>query len=390
MDNFIFHSPTKFIFGKGTEHTVGEEIVQLGKKKVLLHYGKDSIKKSGLYGNIVASLKKMGLEFFELAGVEANPKLDKVKDGIDFCRLHKIDIVLAVGGGSVIDSAKAIAAGVLYEGDIWELFSSNVCPSKALPVGVILTMAAAGSEGSAVSVITNYLGGDKIRIRGGCLLPKFSIMNPELTYTLPKEQTSYGSMDIISHMLERYFSPTKDVELTDRFIEQGIKNVMRNVVVALDKADDYNARAELMWTGMIAHNDSLSVGRIGDWATHNIEHQVSAEYDIAHGLGLAILFPAWMKYVYNVDRKRFIQFAVNIMDVDYNASKEEEVILEGIYRFENFIKTRMNIPVRFRDIGLNFDSKVIASKCLKAYSGKIGAFKQLSQDDIENIYNLAK
>ena len=342
MINFDFLSPTKIIFGRGTESRVGEETAKYGKK-VLFLYGGGSIKKTGLYDKVVQSLRESGVEFIELYGVQPNPRLSLVKEGIKICREKGIEFILAVGGGSVIDTAKAIGVGVPYDGDVWDFYVGKAVPVKSLPVGVVLTIAAAGSEASKSSVITNEDGWYKRGLNVEVIRPKFAIMNPELTFTLPPYQTACGTADIMAHIMERYFTNTPNVELTDRLCEGALKTVINNTLIALEEPDNYDARAEIMWAGTLAHNDLLSTGRIGDWTSHQIEHELSGIYDIAHGAGLAIVFPAWMKYVYKHNISRFAQFATRVWNVDYCFECPEKTALEGINRLQEYFR-RIGLP----------------------------------------------
>jgi alcohol dehydrogenase YqhD (iron-dependent ADH family) len=316
-------------FGKETEAQVGLE-TKKHADKVLLHYGGGSIKQSGLYDIIIQSLKDAGVGYVELSGVQANPRLSLVYEGIKICREEYISFILAVGGGSVIDSAKAISVGVPYDGDVWDFYTGQAKVDKALPIGTVLTIPAAGSESSPSSVITNEDGWYKRGLSSEHIRPVFSILNPELTYTLPDYQTACGAADIMAHIMERYFTNVKSVELTDRLCEATLKTMINNVPKVLLNPLSYSARAEIMWAGTIAHNDLLGTGRAGDWASHDIEHELSAIYDIAHGAGLAIIFPAWMSYVYKQDISRFAQFAARVWDVEYNAFNPEETALKGI------------------------------------------------------------
>ena len=286
MENFEFLSPTRIIFGRGVENRVGEEAKKYAGR-VLLHYGGGSIKQSGLYDRVVASLKSAGVEFTELPGVKPNPRLSLVREGVNICRKEGIGLILAVGGGSVIDSAKAIAVGTPYSGDVWDFWSNKAQPQEALPVGVVLTIPAAGSEASDSAVITNEDGWLKWGLNNDINRPKFAIMNPELTFTLPAYQTACGAVDIMAHVMERYFTDVKHVDLTDHLCEAVLKTMIKNTTIALARPDDYNARAEMMWAGTLAHNGLLSTGRLGDWTAHQIEQELSAIYDVAHGAGLA-------------------------------------------------------------------------------------------------------
>lgn len=388
MENFIFQNPTKIIFGRGMENTVGEE-VRVYSKKCLLHYGKDSIKKSGLYDKVITSLKKSGIEYVELAGVMPNPRLSLVRQGIEICRKEKIDFILAVGGGSTIDSAKAIALGVPYSGDVWDFYLRTVEPKKALNIGTILTIPATGSESSPASVITNEDGWYKRSASTKLIVPKFSILNPELTFTLPKYQIACGVADIMAHLMERYFTNTKNVELTDRLIEATMKTVINNAPLILKNTSNYDAWAEIMWSGTIAHNEILNTGRIGDWASHKIEHELSGIYDIAHGAGLAVVFPAWMKYVYKHDIARFARFATRVWDV--KAEKDaEKTALEGIAKLTTFFKS-LGLPATLKELNIEENKlEEMADKCTDHETRVVGTFVPLKTADVLAILKLAK
>ncbi len=389
MQNFRFISPTQIIFGKGVQEHVGEETKKHGTK-ILLHYGGGHIKKTGLYDEVTDSLKKAGVDFIELGGVMPNPRLSLVREGIDICRKNNVDFILAVGGGSVIDSAKAIAVGVYYEGDVWDFYLEKAEPKKAMPLGVVLTIAAAGSEGSMGSVISDEKSERKNAINYDIIRPAFAIMNPELTFTLPPYQTACGVTDIMMHVMERYFTTVPNVELTDRLCEAVLKTAINNVPKVLEKPDDYDARAQIMWAGTVAHNDLLTTGRIGDWASHRIEHELSAINDVAHGAGLAVIFPAWMKYVYKTDIQRFVQFAVRVWNVDQSFFDEEQTALEGIKKTEEFFKS-IGMPTRLNEIGItdkHFDR--IAERSKFANADYLGNFVQLKKDDILGILKFAE
>lgn len=389
MDNFVFQNPTKIIFGKGTENEVGTEVA-LYSSKVLLHYGGGSIKKSGLYDRVVDSLKSAGVQFWELSGVKPNPRLSLVNEGIKICRENGIKFILAVGGGSAIDSAKAIAMGVPYPGNVWDFFTGKAQLNEVLPVGTILTIPAAGSEASTASVITNEDGWYKRGFNSDLIYPKFSILNPELAFTLPKYQVACGAADIMAHIMERYFTNTLKVELTDRLCESTLKTIINNVPLVLEEPDNYDAWAEMMWTGTVAHNNLLNTGRVGDWASHDIEHELSAIYDIAHGAGLAIVFPAWMKYVYRHDIKRFAQFASRVWNVDYAFWSPEKTAQEGIKRLENFLKS-IDLPVSMKDINLPDDRlEEMADKCTQSDNYAVGNFVKLKKNDVLSILKLAR
>ena len=388
MNNFSFQNATKIIFGKGTEENVGEE-TKLHADKVLLHYGGGSIKQSGLYDRVTASLKKSGVAFVELSGVKPNPRLSLVKEGIKICRDNGIKFILAVGGGSVIDSAKAIAVGVPYSGNVWDFYDGKGTPKEALKVATVLTIPAAGSESSPSSVISD----DEKQLKRGLTVeiirPVFSIMNPELTYTLPAYQTACGAADIMAHIMERYFTNTTDVELTDRLCEATMKTLINNVPQILKKPDDYASRAEIMWTGCVAHNDILGTGREGDWGSHMIEHEISAIYDVAHGAGLAVVFPAWMKYVYKHNVNRFVQFASRVFNVEIDFYNPEKTALEGIRRLEMFFES-IGLPVRLSQMNIK-DDKIseMAAKSTQKDSFAVGNFVKLKTSDVAEILKLA-
>ena len=387
MENFEFYSPTRIIFGRGTEEKAGELAREYGKK-VLLHYGGGSIKKYGLYDRVVQSLREAGVDFMELGGVEPNPRLGLVKEGIRICRENNIDFILAVGGGSVIDSAKAISLGVPYQGDVWDFFMGKALPEKNLPVGVVLTIPAAGSEASNSVVITKEEGLLKRSCNNDINRPVFAIMNPEISFTLPPYQTASGIVDMMAHIMERYFTHQTDVGLTDGLCESLLKAIIKNALIVMEEPENYNARAELMWAGTLAHNGIVGTGRIGDWASHAIEHELSALYDVAHGAGLAVVFPAWMLYVYKHNINRFAQFAVNVFNVDYDYASPEKTALEGIRQLKKFFQ-RIGMPTSLKELNIPTDSlEEMARKCKRPNQGKLGYFLPLTEEDILAIYRL--
>lgn len=388
MLNFEYSNQTKIIFGKGEEDSVGKHIKAFGSK-ILLHYGSGSVKKFGLYNKIVKSLVEHSVEFVELGGVVANPALSLVRQGIELCQKEKVDCILAVGGGSVIDSAKAIAAGYYYEGDLWDLFVNGQKPTKALPVGVVLTLAAAGSESSISSVVTNYELSKKCGFKHEIIRPKFAILNPELTYTLPDYQTSSGAVDIIGHVIERYFTNTKNVELTDRFCESIMTTVLNNAKACLDNRTNYDARAEIMFAGMHAHNGMASTGREEDWASHKMEYDITTISGASHGAGLAIIYPAWMKYVYKHDLSRFALFANKVFGIEIDSSNLEKTALKGIEALESFYKM-LDMPIRLSAVGINCSMiDDMANNVTSNGMNEIGSFVRLNKDDVLNIYKLA-
>ena len=389
MNNFTFYSPTYFVFGKEEENNTGKYVKRFGGKKVLIHYGGGSAVRSGLLDRVKNSLAAEGIEYVELGGVKPNPRSGLVYEGIDLCRAEGVDFVLAVGGGSAIDSAKAIAAGAVYEGDFWDFYMGKPV-DKALPVATVLTIAAAGSEGSPDTVITKEEGMLKRGAGGEALRPVFSILNPALTQTLPAYQTAAGITDIMAHLLERYFTNTKDVEVTDRVIEGLLMTMIHEAPRVIANPDDYEARANIMWAGMLAHNNCCGVGRDQDWASHNIEHELSALYDCAHGAGLAAVFPAWMKYTMHHDVMRFAQLASRVWGCSMDFANPEVTAKAGIAAFENFL-TSIGMPLTLAELG-GKEEDIEAMAHTACYgngnSGTIGGFVVLGEEDVANIYRL--
>jgi alcohol dehydrogenase len=387
LENFIFKNETKIIFGRGTENAAGKEVSKYGRK-VLLHYGGGSIKKSGLYEKIIKSLKDSGLTVFELSGVKPNPVVSLIREGIKICRDNDIDFILAVGGGSVIDSAKGISMGVNYSGDIWDFFDGKAKLESAVPLGVIVTIPAAGSESSVVTVITNEDGLIKRGFHSSMLLPKFAILNPELTFTLPVFQIACGAADILAHTFERYFTQSENVDLTDRLCEGLMKSVIHNSKIAISSNENYDAMAELMWASTIAHNGILGTGRLEDWASHKLGHELSALYGITHGASLSIMFPAWMKYVYKHNIERFAQFATRVFNIDADFDDKEHLALVGIKKIENFFR-EIGLPTRLKEINVSSENfELMAGKAVMR--GPIGNFFKINKEDVVKIYKLAQ
>lgn len=387
MDNFTFYAPTYFDFGKGAEEHVGSLIKRFGGTKVLLHYGGGSIKKSGLYDKVKQCLERENISYGELGGVKPNPRSGLVYEGIEICKAEKYDFILAVGGGSTIDSAKAIAAGSCYDGDFWDFYSGRAKIEKALPVGTILTIAAAGSEGSTNSVITNEENGIKKGAGSDVLRPKFSILNPEFTCSLPPYQTAAGATDIMIHVCERYFSNTKEVEITDRLCEAILKTIIYEAPRVIEDPDNYEARANIMWAGMLAHNNVCGVGRVQDWASHHIEHELSALYDVTHGAGLAVIAPAWMRYVLNKNPHKLVQFAERVWDITPQETAEKTA-LKGIEAFEAFLKS-IGMPLTFAEIGADEkDAEKMTAKLLASKPTE-GNYVPLKAEDVMEIYHYA-
>ena len=387
MNNFTFYSPTYFVFGKDEENNAGKYVKRFGGSKVLIHYGGGSVVRSGLLERVRKSLQEQGIASVELGGVKPNPRSGLVYEGIELCRKENVDFVLAVGGGSTIDSAKAIAAGTVYEGDFWDFYMGKPV-TKALPVGTILTIAAAGSEGSPDSVITKEEGMLKRGASGEAYRPVFSILNPALTQTLPAYQTACGITDIMAHLFERYFTNTRDVEVTDRVIEGLLMTMIHEAPKVIADPNDYQARANIMWAGMIAHNNCCGVGRDQDWASHALEHELSALYDCAHGAGLAVVFPAWMEYTMHHDVMRFAQVASRVWGCPMDFQNPEVTAKAGILAFRNFLKS-IGMPQSITEFG-GKEEDVSYLAHTAAYGngngGRLGSFVSLSEEDMANIY----
>lgn len=387
MNNFNFYSPTFFVFGKEREVESGKLVKRFGGSKVLIHYGSGSVVKSGLLDRVKQSLQKAGIAHVELGGVVPNPRSGLVYQGIEICKEEKIDFILAVGGGSAIDSAKAIALGAVYEGDFWDFYTGKRI-EKALPVATVLTLTAAGSEGSTGSVITHENGMLKRAANSDIIRPVFSILNPELTCTLPPYQTSCGAADMMAHVMERYFTNTKDVEITDRIGEAIMLTIINETPKVLKNPYDYEARANLMWAGMMAHNDICGVGREQDWSSHQMEHELSGLYDVTHGAGLTVMFPAWMKYVMKHDILRFAQFAVRVWGCEMDFQNPENTARLGIERYEQFM-TSIGMPIRFSQLGAKAADIPVLVKTLGLGNRTLGSFVKLTEVDVTKIYELA-
>lgn len=387
MENFSFYSPTEFVFGKGTENECGKYLKKFGGTRVLLHYGSGSVIKSGLLDRVKKSLSDSGIYYVELGGVKPNPRDTKVYEGIEICKKENLDFILSVGGGSCIDSSKAIAAGVCYEGDFWDFYCGKAVIENALPIGTVLTIAAAGSEGSGASVITKENGMEKRGAGSDLLRPKFSILNPALTCTLPAYQTACGATDIMAHVFERYFTNTKEVEITDRLCEAVLLTMIKETPRVIADPDNYEARANIMWAGTVAHNDIIGVGRSQDWNSHNIEHELSGMYDVAHGAGLAVIMPSWMEYVYKHDVMRFAQMAVRIFGCQMNFENPEATAIEGIRRFRRFLHD-IGMPINFKELGAREEDIPALAKNM-GIKDKTWGFVRLSEEDVRNIYTIA-
>lgn len=393
MIDFKYYTPTEVVFGKESEEKVAQLVKRYGGTKVLVHYGGQSAKRSGLLDKVFNLLKAGGIDFVELGGVVPNPRLSKVHEGIDLCRREGVDFILAVGGGSVIDSAKAIAYGVGYDGEVWDFYSGKAKATTFVPLGTVLTIPAAGSEMSESSVITNEDGDMKRGYSNDISRPKFAIMNPERTFTLPPYQTAAGVTDIMMHMMERYFSHDGDMTVTDNLTESLLRTMKECVFAVLKNPNDYRNRAQIMWGGSLAHNGLTGCGREEDWATHEIEHELSGMFDVTHGAGLAAVWPSWARYVLKEDVSRFVRFAVNVMDVENDFTNPEATALKGIEAMERFYHA-IGMPINIHElIGREVtdeEIKEMARKCTNNYTTTQGHFKVLNAADIEQIYKMAK
>ena len=392
MKDFIYHAPTEVVFGKESEQQVACLVRKYGGHKVLVHYGGGSAKRSGLLDKVCDLLQEGGLEVVLLGGVVPNPRLSLVHKGIELCRKEKVDFILSVGGGSVIDSAKAIACGVPYQGEVWDFYLGKDDAKACLPMGCVLTIPAAGSEMSDGSVITNEDGGVKLGYGSQLFRQKFAIMNPVRTFTLPPYQTAAGVTDMMMHTMERYFSHDDDMTLTDAMAEALLRTIKDCAFDVLKDPEDYRARAQLMWGGALAHNDLTGCGLSGDWATHQLEHELSGMFDVTHGAGLAAIWPSWARYVMHENLSRFVRFAVNVMDVPNDFTDPEGTALKGIEAMECFYRSigmPINIPELIgRDI-TDEEIQEMVRKCSQDYTVTQGQFKVLQPADMAAIYKMA-
>ncbi len=393
MAGFTYYTPTKVVFGKETEQQTGKLVKAAGAKKVLIHYGSGSVIRSGLLDRVKETLCKEEIEYVELGGVVPNPRLSLVYEGIELAKREGVDFILAVGGGSVIDSAKAIGYGVANEGDVWDFYDRKRTADACVPIGVILTIAATGSEMSDSSVITKEEGWVKRGYNSDLCRPVFAIMNPELTMTLPDYQTACGCADILMHTMERYFTNGDQMEITDSMAEALLRTVMENALILVNEPDNYDARAEIMWAGSLSHNGLTGCGSTDkDFATHGLEHEIGGMFDVAHGAGLTAIWGSWARYVYRDCLHRFSRFAVNVMQIDPKDKKEEMVALEGIEAMEEFFR-KINLPVTMKELGIELTDEQIeelARKCSVACGGKKGSAKVLKESDMKIIYEMAR
>lgn len=395
MNDFRYYTPTQVEFGKGVEEKAGELVKKYGGTKVLLHYGGGSAKRSGLLDRVGASLKAAGVPYVELGGVVPNPRISKVREGVELCRREGVDFVLAVGGGSVIDSAKAIGYGLFYDGDVWDLYEKKANPTACAPVGCVLTLAATGSEMSDSSVISNEENSKKRGVNSDLCRCRFALLNPELTYTVSAYQTASGCADIISHTMERYFSGPDTVEPTDSVAEGVLRAVIEAVPKALKNPEDYEARATILWAGSISHNGLTGcgrggVGRVGDWACHQLEHELSGMFDVTHGAGLAAIWEAWSSYVMPSAPQRFARFARNVMGV--READDEKAARAGIAAYKEFLRS-IKMPTNLRELGLELTDEQLdklAFNCSFEGTRSIGSIRVLDQKDMREIYRLAR
>lgn len=388
MNNFSFYTPTRYIFGRQAQKEVGKMTKEFLGSKVLMVFGLNSVKKSGLLDEVEALLKGKDIKFYEFGGIQPNPTDTPVRLGIDLCKKENITGILAIGGGSVIDTAKAIAAGSLYEGDFWDFFSGKIRPENALPIGVVLTIPAAGSEGSGNSVITKEEGLIKVSIRTEHILrPKFALMNPELTFSLPPYQTACGIVDMMAHILERYFTPTAGTEVSDGLSEGLLKAIIKEAPVVMKEPQNYDARANIMWAGTLAHNGICGCGKEEDWASHGLEHEISALYNVAHGAGLAVILPAYMTFMLQHKPKRVAMFARNVLDV--RDKEDVQAAEKGIVKLKGFFKS-IGMPTNFIELGVeNPDIDILVKKVHQNKGETFGAYYPITPEVSRAIYLLA-
>lgn len=393
MFDFKYFTPTKVLFGKNTENKVADLIQEFGGKKVLIHYGGGSVIRSGLMQKVTDKLDTAGIKYVKLGGAVPNPRLSLVYEGIDLCKKEGLDFILALGGGSAIDSAKAIGYGVMNDGDVWDLYDYKKQAKACMPLGVILTLAATGSEMSDSSVITKEEGLVKRGYSSDFCRPRFAILNPELTMTLPDYQTACGCTDIMMHTMERYFTNGGNMELTDSMAEALLRTVKENAKILARDPKNYDARAEVMWAGSLSHNGLTGCGNDGgDWMTHKLEHELGGLYDVAHGAGLAAIWGSWARYVYKNCLPRFKRYAINVMGIAPNAGSDEEIALKGIEAMEDFYR-EIKMPTNLRELGVEAtdeDLKLMAHKCAVGVNGGKGSARFLKEEDMLEIYKMSR
>lgn len=393
IKDFNFYTPTRVVFGKSSEEKIAELVMAYQPQKVLIHYGGGSAERSGLLDVVRNQLRQAGLDFVELGGVVPNPLLSKVQEGIALCKKENVDFILAVGGGSVIDSAKAIGYGVKYDGDVWDFWAGKSVPKECMPIGVVLTIPAAGSEMSSSCVITKDEGLIKRGINSDLCRCKFVVMNPERTYTLPPYQTAAGATDIMMHTMERYFSKYEDMTLTDAIAEALLRTVKDAALVVMEHPEDYRNRAQIMWAGSLAHNDLTECGMEKDFATHRLEHELSALFGVTHGAGLAAIWPSWARYVKDKHLSRFVQFAVNVMGIENDFAHPNETAEKGICAIEDFYR-KIGMPTNIHQLlGREINSDEIeemVNKCSRGDTITLGAMEVIDTQGMRTIYEMAK
>ena len=393
MKDFNYYAPTEVVFGKQSEEQVALMVKKYGGTKVLVHYGGQSAVRSGLLSKVCSLLGEAGIPYVQLGGVVPNPRLSLAQQGIELCRKESVDFILAVGGGSVIDSSKCIAYGVPFEGNVWDIYLGKAEPKEMLPVASVLTIPAAGSEMSEASVITNEDGDVKLGYSNNMSRPKFAIMNPERTFTLPPYQTAAGVTDMMMHTMERYFSKDDDMDFTTDLAEAALRNIKQAVFQVLKNPEDYRYRTQIMWGGSLMHNGLTGCGISDDWATHQLEHELSGMFDVTHGAGLAAIWPSWARYVMHENLSRFVRFAVNVMDVPNDFTDPEGTALKGIEAMERFYHA-IGMPINIKElIGKDItdeEIKEMTRKCSRDYTSTCGCLKVLSAPDMEAIYRMAR
>ncbi len=393
MKDFNYYAPTEVVFGEQSEEQVAQLVKKYGGTKVLVHYGGQSALKSGLLDKVCTLLREGGVEYITLGGVVPNPRLSLAQEGIELCRKEGVDFLLAVGGGSVIDSAKCIGYGVPYEGNVWDFYLGKATPTEMLPVACVLTIPAAGSEMSESSVITNEDGDVKLGYSNNLSRPKFAIMNPRRTFTLPPYQTAAGVTDMMMHTMERYFTKDDDMDFTTDVAEAMLRSIKNAVFAVLKNPEDYRYRAQIMWGGSLMHNGLTGCGITDDWATHQLEHELSGMFDATHGAGLAAIWPSWARYVMHENLSRFVRFAVNVMDVPNDFTDPEGTALKGIEAMERFYHA-IGMPINIKElIGRDItdeEIKEMTRKCSRDYQHTSGQLKVLHADDMEAIYRMAR
>ncbi|CRZ34628.1 hypothetical protein DFR55_101394 [Herbinix hemicellulosilytica] len=390
MNDFVYYTPTKVYFGRNSDDLIGEVLKEFGCKKILLHYGSGSAEKTGLLGKVRKQLDEAGLKYVELGGVVANPRIDLIRKGIEFAKKENVDFILAVGGGSVIDSAKSIGMGLANNMDPWDMIINQIKPTRMFPVGVVLTIAAAGSEMSNSHVVTNPENHLKRSLNHDLLRPVVAFMNPENTFSVSKYQTACGIVDILMHTFERYFTPDEDNDLTDR-ISEGLMVAVKNAgLVAINEPDNYEARATLMWASSLSHNGLTGCGKTAPFSVHKLEHDFSGLFDVAHGAGLAVLFPAWARYIYHYDIRKFSQFANRVMGIEMDHEHPEKTALKGIEALKQYFKT-IGMPTTMKELGIDpSDYEKIADMTTNGGKIQIQSYIPLTKEDILNIYRLAE